>query len=113
MTEAQWKEEVFSAWKQNDQEMLARLRANLPQETHTRELAPRSGRPMRIKMTYRETGKIYHWMIRRSPRSIGWAGGWEFTDHDGYTRMSEGNWFELVDHFRRTANHYGMDCNLS
>lgn len=63
---------------------------------------------IRIQMTYRD-GKIYHWTVRRAPT----LRGWEYTDHEGYTRFAQGNWLNLVSRFRATAANYGMSCEIS
>jgi hypothetical protein len=62
-----------------------------------------------------ESGKIYRWTIRRVPRAfncmIGYSrviSGWEYVDHDGYVRFSEGNWLDLLPHVRATAENYGL-----
>src|SRR5262249_16150573 len=68
---------------------------------------PTEARGMRIRMTYRETGNVYHWTVRKA------QGGWEYVDHEGYSRYAEGNWRDLVERFKLTADNYGMDCNIS
>jgi len=65
-----------------------------------------------------EQGKVYRWTIRRVPRAINCnfptigesrvTSGWEYVDHDGYTRFSEGNWLDLLPHVRATAENYGL-----
>lgn len=70
---------------------------------------------MQIKLTD-DTGNIYRWTIHRVPRAINCLGasgirvisGWEYTDHEGYARFSEGNWGDLVSSFRMTAGNYGL-----
>lgn len=47
-------------------------------------------------------GKLYRWTIRSAVK------GWEFTDHEGYTRYNEGNWHSLVFRFKRVAANYGL-----
>lgn len=59
---------------------------------------------MRIQLQDTE-GEIYHWTIRRSEYV---KHGWEFTDHQGYTRINEGNWRALVFRFKRVAGNYGL-----
>ena len=62
-----------------------------------------------------ETGKLYRWTIQRVPRAINchighsrvWS-GWQFTDHEGYTRNAEGNWLDLIPRVRGTAENYGL-----
>jgi hypothetical protein len=64
-----------------------------------------------------ENGKIYRWTVSRVPRAINCLlgasrviSGWQFTDHEGYVRFSEGNWLDLVAHFKATADNYGLHC---
>lgn len=56
---------------------------------------------MKIRLQYKD-GSIYNWTIRKA------SGGWEFTDHENYTRHSEGNWLALVSKFKLVAENYGM-----
>lgn len=74
---------------------------------------------IKIPMTHND-GTKYHWTVISSNRTCLVAGhkpramrGWEFTDHDRYTRFVEGNWKDLVDHFQLVASSYGMTCNIS
>jgi len=67
----------------------------------------KKAKAMRIRMTYASTGEVYHWKVRKA------QGGWEFEDHDGYSRHAEGNWNDLVVKFRMVAENYGMTCNIS
>jgi hypothetical protein len=61
-------------------------------------------------------GRIYRWTIRRVPRAINIVlgqksrviSGWQYADHEGYERFSEGNWSDLVFHFKVTAENYGL-----
>lgn len=61
-------------------------------------------------------GKVYRWTIKRVPRAVNLilghkprvVSGWEFTDHEGYTRFAEGNWRDLVAHFHAVAENYGL-----
>lgn len=60
-------------------------------------------------------GKLYRWTIRRMPRAVNCLAGktriisgWQFTDHDGYERFSEGNWLDLVSMVKLTAENYGF-----
>ncbi len=62
---------------------------------------------MRIKMVYSD-GTVYFWTVRRDPRT-----SWEFTDHDGYTRVVGGNWLNFVPRFRLVAENYGMTTDIS
>lgn len=64
-------------------------------------------RAIHIRMTYRPDGKTYVWKVRKA------KGGWEFEDHEGYSRFAEGNWFDLVARFKMVAENYCMDCNIS
>ncbi|MDE1767486.1 MAG: hypothetical protein KGI27_14620, partial [Thaumarchaeota archaeon] len=48
-----------------------------------------------------ENQKIYRWSISRGPRAVNLGTGlhrvvhgWQFTDHDGYSRFVEGNWID-------------------
>jgi hypothetical protein len=56
---------------------------------------------IQIRLTDSE-GKMYSWIIRTAVK------GWEFTDHEGYTRYNEGNWNSLVFRFKRVAANYGL-----
>lgn len=63
-----------------------------------------------------ENGKIYRWKIRRVPRTINCligsnhiVAGWEFVDHEGYSRFAEGNWLDLVARFKGAAANYGLN----
>ncbi len=65
-------------------------------------------------------GKVYRWSVTREPRAYNCNGsksrfvsGWNYTDHEGYTRFSEGNWMDLVAAFRATAENYGFKTNIS
>jgi len=70
-----------------------------------------------IRMTD-SAGTVYRWTIQRVPRAINLGAGngpigrvitgWEYTDHEGYTRFSEGNWFDLVGAVKRTIENYGL-----
>ena len=60
-------------------------------------------------------GAVYRWTLRRVPRiynmTLGQSrviSGWEYIDHDGYTRFSEGNWQDLVADVKLTASNYGF-----
>ena len=66
-------------------------------------------RNLRITMTD-EAGQTCHWTVRHSP---GRPVGWEYIDHEGYRRFVEGNWLDLVQAFRRTAENYGFTSTLS
>ena len=60
--------------------------------------------------------KVYQWTIRRVPRAINCVigrpnriiSGWEFEDHDGYSRFEEGNFLNVVTRVRNTADNYGF-----
>jgi hypothetical protein len=63
-----------------------------------------------------------HWTVRRVPRAYNCGGnlpkariisGWEFEDHTGYTRFSEGSWMELVAMFRLVSENHGLTSNIS
>ena len=69
-----------------------------------------------------ENGKVYRWTIRRVPRVMNCTypksrilTGWEFVDHNGYARFSEGSWLDLVPMVRLVAENYGLSLlsNLS
>ena len=69
---------------------------------------------MRIRLAD-ENGRVYHWTIVRVPRAINYTlglsrvvTGWQFTDHDSYTRFVEGNWIALVPAVKATAQNYGF-----
>ena len=47
-------------------------------------------------------GEVHKWSISKQ------EDGCEFTDHDGYSRYSEGNWMTLVAKFKLVAENYGM-----
>jgi hypothetical protein len=49
-------------------------------------------------------GQFYRWTIQYVKQ---WR-GWQFTDHEGYTRFAEGNWLDLVSRFKGTAANYGL-----
>jgi hypothetical protein len=61
-------------------------------------------------------GKVYRWTIERVPRAVNVGvgiptrviSGWQFIDHEGYTRFAEGNWQDLVARFKGTAENYGL-----
>lgn len=81
-----------------------------------------SMRNIRVQLTYRETGQMYHWTIRRvqGACNVGLPdgksrvfSGWEFESHDGCIRMVEGTWRDLVPYFHAVADNYGMTCTLS
>jgi hypothetical protein len=55
-----------------------------------------------------ETGKTYRWTIDREQPASGFKGGWRFTDHESYARITEGNWHDLVARFHRVAANYGL-----
>jgi hypothetical protein len=55
-----------------------------------------------------EAGKVYRWVIDRELPAAGFKGGWRFTDHEGYPRITEGNWADLVARFKRVAANYGL-----
>lgn len=78
------------------------------------------GKAFRVKMTDTSDSSIYYWTVRsfknatnivlgRKPRKIS---GWLYIDHEGYQRNVEGNWLELVDHFRLVASNYGLTSNI-
>lgn len=52
-----------------------------------------------------EHGKVVRWSIhydsRRPPT-------WNFTDHEGYTRVVDGNWHDLVARFKGCAENYNL-----
>jgi len=52
--------------------------------------------------------KIYRWSVERELPARGFKGGWRFTDHEGYPRITEGNWHDLVARFKRVAANYGL-----
>jgi hypothetical protein len=54
------------------------------------------------------SGKVYRWVIDRELPAAGFKGGWRFTDHEGYGRITEGNWNDLVARFHRVAANYGL-----
>lgn len=74
---------------------------------------------MRIKMAHTD-GEQVHWtvcsysginlVLGQKARKIR---GWSFTDHEGYDRVVEGNWFDLVAHFRLVAANYGFTSTIS
>lgn len=61
-------------------------------------------------------GTVYRWRIQYVPRAVNCVlgqnprviSGWEFTDHEEYKRFSEGNWRDLVAHFKAIAENYGL-----
>ncbi len=66
-----------------------------------------------------EAGKIYKWTIRRVAKVWGinpdgplsrnrYLSGWEYEDHDGYTRFQEGTWIDVVPRVKLTAENYGL-----
>ena len=61
-------------------------------------------KPLRMRLQDAD-GKIYHWTIR--PTAY-FKQGWEFIDHEGYTRINEGNWSALVFRFKRVIENYGL-----
>lgn len=62
-------------------------------------------------------GNSFRWTIRKiqtyNTNIKRLVNGWSFTDHDGYERTIEGNWFDLVESFRMVANNYGFKTNIS
>ena len=74
---------------------------------------------MRVKMTS-DNGMICFWTVRsyagtvlnlgRKPRKVT---GWLFIDHEGYKRIVEGNWPELVARFQGVSANYGLISNIS
>ena len=70
---------------------------------------------LQIRLTD-ENEKVYRWTIRHVPRIANCTlgkrtriiSGWEFIDHDGYARFSEGNWYDLVPMVKATAENYGL-----
>ena len=52
-----------------------------------------------------ESGKVVRWSIQRDARP---PAGWNFTDHQGYTRFVEGTWRDLVARFKNTAANYNL-----
>jgi hypothetical protein len=62
-------------------------------------------------------GREYRWKIERVPRAVNVilghksriVSGWNYIDHDGYVRFAEGNWNDLVFHFKITAENYGLE----
>lgn len=86
-----------------------RVRENMYSE------ATNMSKSMRITLKD-ENNKHYHWTIKHEPRScccmLGsghYVSGWVYTDHDGCERFSEGNWLNLVSHFKTTASNYGFE----
>ena len=65
--------------------------------------------------------KVYWWSVWREPRAVNLTlgkkpriiSGWQYRDHEGCERFVEGNWLELVHHFRATAHNYGFITNIS
>ena len=61
-------------------------------------------------------GKLYRWTIKHEPRLVCCelgkrqriVSGWTYTDHEGYSRFSEGAWNHLVSAFKLTAENYGL-----
>jgi hypothetical protein len=62
--------------------------------------------------------RVYRWRIWHIPRAVLIIGGqhpsrvirgWQYEDHDGYARFAEGNWQDLVRHFKSTAENYGLE----
>ena len=71
-------------------------------------------KPIQIRLADNQ-GREYRWHISYAPsRTVIGLGkphkvnGWEFTDHEGYTRFSEGNWLALVYLFKLVADNYGL-----
>ena len=80
----------------------------------------RNNRSMTIHMKDKD-GTVYKWTVRhfvgatqfvlgKKPRHFS---GWEYEDHEGCTRVVEGNWLDLVDAFKRTAENYCFTHTLS
>ena len=75
---------------------------------------------IRIKMTD-TAGMVYWWTVWREPNAVNLKlsqkprkiSGWQYRDHEGCERFSEGNWMELVSHLRATAHNYGFITNIS
>lgn len=64
-----------------------------------------------------DAGTVYKWSIRwvkgayltgTALKKGRHADGWEYTDHENYTRFTEGNWLDLVAAFKATAANYGF-----
>jgi hypothetical protein len=75
----------------------------------------KNGMSIRLKDS---ADRVYRWKIERVPRAINLLGpgrpsrivsGWNYIDHDGYVRFAEGNWNDLVFHFKITAENYGLE----
>ena len=78
---------------------------------------------IQVRMTDSE-GKQYSWRVWHVARAWNCGGnipygkgklisGWQYEDHEGYSRFSEGSWRDLVATFNATATNYGFTCNLS
>jgi len=71
---------------------------------------------MKLLMTD-NTGERFTWTVSerrkysQGPRHH--FQGYSFTDHEGYERIVEGNWKNLVSDLQYTANNYGLSCILS
>ena len=61
----------------------------------------------RITLTDKKGAKT-HWSAKRRDSKH-----WQFTDHQGYTRVNEGNWNELVRRMHSVADNYGLVCHAS
>ena len=60
-------------------------------------------------------GAVYKWTLRHVPKLYNMLlgqsrviSGWEYTDHEGYTRFSEGIWEDAVADVKLTASNYGL-----
>lgn len=75
---------------------------------------------MTLRMTD-SNGKNHLWIIseRRQYTNLTRANrprkfyGYSFTDHEGYVRIVEGNWHNLVSELKFIAGNYGFTCVLS
>src|SRR5580692_6206394 len=87
-------------------------RVNLPADKRLNEEL--KTRTIQIRLSD-EDGKIYRWTIQRVPRAVNCligsnriVAGWQYTDHDGCIRFSEGTWLDLVPRVKATAENYGL-----
>ena len=75
---------------------------------------------MIIKMIAKD-GTQYQWTVTgqhqyaqlrngHKPRNFH---GWQFTDHENYTRVVEGTWQNLVCEFRVVSANYDLYSNIS
>jgi hypothetical protein len=75
---------------------------------------------MKVKMTHSD-GEICFWTVHHETHMTNIVlgkktrhfDGWIIKDHDGYERISEGNWLNLVEYFNLVASNYGFAHNLT